>query len=160
MMKQAFLIGSCCVVLSSCGEKGENKAPSEKRTVAAYRQLVAALGDQNLNREQRNTAFKMLLKADEDVIPVLLEALTDERVYDPAYIAPNSDNRAMPEKRTVGFAVSDIFYCIVNPSGNGAFHVDDWRKFWEENKGKHFIEIQAIIREKYDSKNDNSQIVR
>lgn len=150
-MKSNFLFFAMTVgLLSSCCEKNPPKGAAEKSTVVAYRQLVIALGDEKLSKEERAVAYEMLLKGNEEVIPVLVESLKDARVCGLDYFVPNRPSAPMDavKELTVGEVVGYILSSLVNPELR-EIHINSWQQFLEENKGKKLSEIRQMIREKY-----------
>lgn len=153
-MKQIFVfavvVGIAIAILLLSREKKPTIADTEKSTVVAYRQLVFALGDPKLTREEKYVAYRMLLEANEDAIPVLIEALDDRRICDLGYyIWPSGPAGGSHQKPTVGDAVRSLLYRLVRPYPSSEFFVDDWQEFWQEYKGKKLNEIQRLIHEKY-----------
>lgn len=152
MLRFLGLLTSGILVMSSCSEKKDvtvvTEKPTEKSIIGAYRALVSALGDGTLSQEERDIAQRMLLKANEDAIPVLIGSLKDDRVYNPRWLPANVASGDI-RKLTVGEAADMTLNALVFPNAPRGFHIPDWSQFWDEHKGMKLSEIQNEVRSKF-----------
>jgi hypothetical protein len=112
---------------------------------SAYISLIATLGDNSLSMRKKETAKAMLAQGHKDVIPFLIGALQDQRVFDPKYLSPSAAPDAKPRIQTVGMVCESILYQIILGDVPRVYRVADWNSWWAQNKNKSLSEIVTMV---------------
>ena len=119
-------------------------APRQEPLAEAIEQLVVAMGDSRLSASEREAVRFMLLEgSSKRMIPVLIDHLSDGRVFDPKAVGPNGDASGQDTYvETVGMACERTLYDILlDRHLRNEFLVKDWKQWWEANKTKSMGEI-------------------
>jgi hypothetical protein len=137
---------------------GQVSVPGARREVVALLDKVGSAATLEGRREAEQALYEKGL----DVVPVLIAALSDGRVYEVRDIANrmnlpiNAKVAPLMATLTVGSRCADLLYRIITPAvgsppaGNfkvyseQALQVADWRAFWAARRGK---SLEAIHRE-------------
>jgi hypothetical protein len=120
---------------------------------------IKTINNTKLPVEYKNDAIRDLVEIGYQSIPFLIKELNNKTIYkkDSIVYSPPM-NGPYSENITVGRKVSETLYGIIlpenppyhRPKGAPLFHIEDWDKWWEANKGKTLKEIkeESLKREK------------
>ena len=126
--------------------------------------LIQQMGDDNVLQEVKNEIPEKLYDYGKEAIPYLIEALDDERIFDPCYMGPSSLTRLPGEEcerqRLVKSECVMVIKRIITPSpypqvaldnkGYRFFYkVNDWQQWWNKNQDKSLNEIRKMVRDWY-----------
>lgn len=118
---------------------------------APIRRCVQAMGDPTHPvRERYGAAARLRHFSSTEPIPILIEALSDPRVFDPKWEAPSGSPEDPPSVRTVGEECSSILlYCFLQVSvkHGRSYRVDDWPAWWGERRGRTLEQIRREVRD-------------
>jgi len=145
MINQIKSLVLCSATLSAAISCGTPVAISDKAT-EDYLGLISILGDSSKTKEAKYRASRTLSQGDIRLVPLLINALTDERVFDPKAVRPIASINAPYERRTVGMECEDILYQVIGVEpGLGGYSVSNWAAWWTSHKHLSLPEIRAEV---------------
>ncbi|MCK5416440.1 hypothetical protein KAI92_03370 [Candidatus Parcubacteria bacterium] len=166
-------IDDCAVV---CNESGpilpkcicENNKCTDKKSLSfenlsaedRIQDLIQQMGNDNISQEIKNAIPEKLYDYGKEAISYLIEALDDERVFNPRCISLSADSSADYFEKLIKEECEEIIRIIVTPSPypktapidkgyRFSFRIDNWQQWWEENQNKSLNEIRKMVRDWY-----------
>jgi hypothetical protein len=146
-----------------CGSPGGTDSPAiscakpENSLLRAYAELINALGDPQLSREDRRSAAQILAKEQDDrIIPMLIEATDDSRLHDPTHQIPNGGEDQPRVPITAGEKAEILLYFKLCRNLRSNYRVDDWKQWWAARSSKTVDEIRDEI-DAWDKEHSSAQ---
>lgn len=116
-----------------------------------YRKLIFAMGDPSLSVIRHYEAATMIAASTEnEALPYLIQALDDQRVFDPEYSRPSGAPDDPPVILTVGKRCESMLlytFLQVTPKSAHSYRVKDWNAWWHQHRGMTLYEIQQSVRD-------------
>lgn len=110
-----------------------------------YGLLVDALGDSALDIQQRYEASSMLRNGGAEVIPVPIEGLSDDRIFNSQYTSPSARMGSPPRTKRVKHECEAILNSVIGTRPKGYYYVRDWPEWWGSHQGMSLADIRHEV---------------
>jgi hypothetical protein len=81
-----------------------------------------------------------------NAVGILIEALSDQRVFDPQFISPaGNPTTAVRHKITVGKRAEMLLEFMLKKEKGSWYRVADWNKWWQDHKQMTLSDIRKEV---------------
>ena len=142
----AIFVLNVLVLSDRCSGEDPQQTSTPKNRTELFKMMIRMLGDSDVSVSERHGVENILCSIDDRaLIPVLIEALGDERVFDPSMEVPSGNGQKAV------YLVNDICSILLKSrfgiSPRSLYRVTDWKEWWKQHESMSEEEIRTEIRD-------------